>query len=77
MPTAGYPTAGSPDEMKAAKELGKIANYVPKIYEKSSHDEKRTMFILGASADLKRQPGVKMYMRDHNYLGETVSTETI
>ena len=45
---------------------------VTKIYEKTSHDEKRTMFILGASADLKRQSGVKN-VHERSYLGETVS----
>ena len=59
------PTAGYPDGKKAGTELEKIGGVVEKIAEKISYDETRHMFILGASEDLKRQSGMKMYMRDH------------
>ena len=53
------PTAGYPDGKKAGTELEKIGGVVAKIYEKASHEEKRNMYILGASDDLERQSGVK------------------
>ncbi len=53
------PTADYPERKNVGKELEKIGGVVTKIYEKTSHDEKRNMYILGASADLKRQSGVK------------------
>ena len=41
---------------------------------KTSHDEKRTMHFLGASADMKRQSVVKT-VHERSNLGETVSLQ--
>ena len=54
------PAADDKERTRELKELEKIEGAITKIHKQTSHQEMLNMFILGASADLLRQSGVKL-----------------